>query len=763
MAVTLEEKQALLQELLQERELVLQYQKDIQLKDQVIAELKANSDKLQKSLEDTQRVLFTTQKRLTDLKKKNDTPPTSKESSVVQEDKEKLTLRENNRQLERKVQELNQIVQHLQNSLEEEKFNVELGNKTIGDLHLQLSQLRSTDDSIATRTTNTFTNELTEHDLFWSTATATTTDISKLATDVQRLEQSIAEERHTSEVLRKQLEEEKQSSASSQNPQLEAKLKRTEKQLEALKQGVAADAQRHQSNVMDLNARITHLMEENNSLTASLNQRTMVDTDSATLQSENLALKDKLKEEQMRYMEALMDIKEEKIATDQLKHQLEKCRQESKSLLEQVSQLQNKVANTTMHDTLMLQLAQEKEKFEVIFQQNTQLKSNLHHIQAQHEDAIRSANLDNSSHLNRIEETHKMELARLSTVHSTQISDLRDQLNSLHQNFNEVNLKCGMLQDQLALCKQEKESIELNLEEERANKGQLLNNVKEEASAIQNLTEQLKQCSSAYQHEQQLNQELQLKLDKLLQEIVQERAHLLSLTEDNATSKQNLQQLEELCNNLKNNKVDLEKQNQDLAAQVQTLTHNKEVLQDQLEAIHKELKTERDYNILLGSDIKENKLLVDKLKTQLENSVNEKMDYKSDQELQVIEELTTLKKQVTVLTKNLQEEKDANTRLLTKISEEHAMVTSITEQRNKLTQLCEETQTVLELAHKKHQDEIQQLTTELDNLRSQLQHEKDSYVTSLKQIQQEKLSVELSTIESLKEQINELRKICEVP
>jgi chromosome segregation ATPase len=128
----------------------------------------------------------------------------------------------------------------------------------------------------------------------------------------------------------------------------------------------------------------------------------------------------------------------------------------------------------------------------------------------------------------------------------------------------------------------------------------------------------------------------------------------------------------------------------------------------------------------------------------------------------VFVEHSTLKLTTTMLSEELNEERQKNQRIMDQLKDSNTTMTNLQEQVTKFAKICEESQNTLAQVQRQHEDEKQKFIQEIDQLKKLLAEDREAHSNIVKQLQQEKLNMELSTIESLKEQINELKKAYEM-
>lgn len=114
---------------------------------------------------------------------------------------------------------------------------------------------------------------------------------------------------------------------------------------------------------------------------------------------------------------------------------------------------------------------------------------------------------------------------------------------------------------------------------------------------------------------------------------------------------------------------------------------------------------------------------------------------------------------LTALEAVLENEKQSNLKLLEKIKDDRQCIAQLKEQQHKLTKLCEESQNSMEELQNKFQEDKRNLLKELEALKEQFNKERSNFTQSFKQMQQDKITTELATIESLKNQIIELKNV----
>ncbi len=817
-----EEKNVLLKELMQEKESNFESQKQIEEDKKVIKQLQENQDKLQKSLEETQKILLMTQKKLSEEKKLNEKRKTQEQGTdhTIEHEKLKHQLQDvlqHNQSLQKQLKEANETTELLSKQLEEEKFNAELAYKTTEQLQLRHLSGDTSNSPSTEEAHSEIINQLQieKHDL--------EKQLKESLASMGELQHQLAtatEQMHNQSAVISDLPQDK-----SAVNQLEVKLKRTEKQLETLKQVIAEDAKKHQSSAFDMKNTVATLTTQNLLLQQQLKTKeneleNLTETQLRQFEIKNRDLSRLIEEEQLRSMELLNDMHH--LASDKdniiskLHTELQQCisnhQQELDSvhtsqiapLTLQLAQLQQSSSKEISH--LQILLSQEtKEKAELAQQLNNMQAFSDATVATWQSALTQCENLLAASRgeleLNIAEKhnyQHKWEESKLKCEQQNQLQQkIQDQLQKVTQQLQEnqqqvlegqthfitvtntLKEEIHALKAELSLCEamhqnllnekqdilQSKLNVEQELYQEREDKKQLVQSVKGEAGTIQQLSSQIEHFTSQKKLDEIAKDKLQESITQLQQQLNTEVATSSHLKEQLQFMQSQIQELLAKTQGLDSELLQSKQHVITLEQQVANAEHTKlkheqemKVEQNLRLSMETEQLTLHSHITQLGEQLKSDKLLIDQLHKELEQqqySVSKNQD--SDVQTQLQDTLV----EVRVLQTQLQEEKIQHQKLFEQLRDECTTRKYLQDQTEKLAKICEESQNTLEFAQQHHTEEKHKLLAELDALKKQLYQERADHTAMLKQLQTEKLNMDLSGIEALKEQISELKKVYE--
>jgi chromosome segregation ATPase len=585
--------------------------------------------------------------------------------------------------------------------------------------------------------------------------------------------------------------------------QLETKLSKTEKQLNAFKQSAANDSVRHLKEVTDLKSTVELLTKQQSAQSVvavssvesvqpqQTNEKFLGEIEDLKKENEGLL---KLKNEVDIERDGYKKLSEESLAVkndaakerDNLKHVNEE-------LLKSLSEVAMEIDNCTKKNQELLkslsEAAKERDDYKKINEEVLKLKSDV--------------------------EIECASLKKLSEELQKSNNDITNERESLKKN-NEELLKSrnDVIKEYDNLKKANEESLALKTEidsyKKRNEEMQIsLSVITKESDRFKRVNEELLAISRSHEHTlKTLEDQIVEASNKECKECNQWKDQCKSL-EDSAQDweskyKSSLNQLDEQ----KNTNVQLNNQLQEQQSVVQQLNsdnkHQSEKLRDfektNLEALQlqkQEFESQRNSNQTLLAQIEELKtrlstenkdvlgqaLIAERRCEILQAELSKKEEDAKDTKQKLTEtidkyvkeceasretkHLLSTKELECKITKDdliacealLESEKQSNLKLMEKIKEDRSLISQLKEQHHKLTKLCEDSQNNSENNQNRFQDEKKHLAKELEILQEQYNKERANYVFTFKQMQQDKLSTELATIESLKNQIIELKKV----
>mmetsp|Transcript_18117 Transcript_18117/g.25344 ORF Transcript_18117/g.25344 Transcript_18117/m.25344 type:complete len:700 (+) Transcript_18117:1408-3507(+) len=441
-----------------------------------------------------------------------------------------------------------------------------------------------------------------------------------------------------------------------------------------------------------------------------------------------------------------------KLENTQLKEQLQEEKQNNDAAWESINSLKN-----------------DKNKLSAVIEEQSrqieQLKQEVERKEVAQQPSVETDNSSSDVSILQLQTKLNRKEKQIQTLRATMENSAKQQqstISALQANIRTLTEQRDALQLKLADVQTLSTTVGSNHDNEQIT---LLTHEKDQLR--KELTELLSSNESLKQQIAQLNGELSASkqqatfLQSSLEELQNKQSQLAQVRTTEAQSLSNLQQ--EIENLLSRNSV-LELERDKLLLQVKSVGQE---MEDAIRRIRQELETEKQAHALTEKQLQQEQIR--EQQTSVENKSLQLRIIELEKSLALLKDasnhetdvVTDLKLQISELERNklqLQTQvQDLNAQL--EIEKKNAATLKL--QIEKLTKSLEATQQQLTKVTANFEQERDSHNNDMELLRSQLNEERSRNSQLQEQIEKDKISMELASIDSLKHQIGELKKVYE--